>query len=130
MASTSNVDDFDSRYLIVNPENGGMMDLLKYLLLGDISSGVKFLEAEAEAEAVPVLVVEEAADHRWVIAVSIIARKIIGFFAKPMEYTGFVVDFTLNLLSQNGNIFGLLYSLLHGNPTIALLDCSCFSNST
>lgn len=124
MASTSNVDDFDSRYLIVNPENGGMVDLLKYLLLGDISSGVKFLEAEA------VLVVEEAADHRWVIAVSIIARKIIGFLAKPMEYTGFVVDFTLNLLSQNGNIFGLLYSLLHGNPTIALLDCSCFSNST
>lgn len=126
MASTSNVDDFDSRYLIVNPENGGMVDLLKYLLLGDISSGVKFLEAEAEA--VPVLVVEEAADHRWVIAVSIIARKIIGFLAKPMEYTGFVVDFTLNLLSQNGNIFGLLYSLLHGNPTIALLDCSCFNN--
>lgn len=124
MASTSNVDDFDSRYLIVNPENGGMVDLLKYLLLGDISSGVKFLEAEA------VLVVEEAADHRWVIAVSIIARKIIGFLAKPMEYTGFVVDFTLNLLSQNGNIFGLLYNLLHGNPTIALLDCSCFSNST
>lgn len=128
MASTSNVDDFDSRYLIVNPENGGMVDLLKYLLLGDISSGVKFLEAEAEA--VPVLVVEEAADHRWVIAVSIIARKIIGFLAKPMEYTGFVVDFTLNLLSQNRNIFGLLYNLLRGNPTIALLDCSCFSNST
>ncbi|KDO53738.1 hypothetical protein CISIN_1g0372961mg, partial [Citrus sinensis] len=25
-------------YLIVNPENGGMVDLLKYLLLGDISS--------------------------------------------------------------------------------------------
>ncbi|XP_052287402.1 triacylglycerol lipase OBL1 isoform X2 [Citrus sinensis] len=112
MASTSNVDDFDSRYLIVNPENGGMVDLLKYLLLGDISSGVKFLEAEA------VLVVEEAADHRWVIAVSIIARKIIGFLAKPMEYTGFVVDFTLNLLSQNGNIFGLLYSLLHGKVVI------------
>ncbi|KDO53737.1 hypothetical protein CISIN_1g0372962mg, partial [Citrus sinensis] len=58
------------------------------------------------------------ADHRWVIAVSIIARKIIGFLAKPMEYTGFVVDFTLNLLSQNGNIFGLLYSLLHGKVVI------------
>lgn len=114
MASTSNVDGFDSSYLIVNPENGGIVDLLKYLLLGDISSGVKFLEAEAEA----VLVGEEAADHRWVIVVSIIARKIIGSFAKPMEYTGFVVDFILNLLSQNGNILGLLYNLLHGNPTI------------
>lgn len=116
MASTSNVDGFDSRYLIVNPENGGIVDLLKYLLLGDISSGVKFLEAEAEAEAV--LVGEEAADHRWVIVISIIARKIIGSFAKPMEYTGFVVDFILNLLSQNGSILGLLYNLLHGKVVI------------
>ncbi|KAJ0074748.1 hypothetical protein Patl1_33878 [Pistacia atlantica] len=103
-----------STYLIVRPEQGGILDLAKYLVLGDIRSGVKFLEFEnpSGAEQLPV------GDHRWVIVVSIIARKIIGFFGKPLEYTGYVVDFFLNLLSQNGNLLGLLHNLLHGKVVI------------
>lgn len=121
MATSTNFDDL--KYLIVRPENGGIFDLFKYLVLGDISSGVRFLESSEEAEAEAELVGEETADHRWVIVVSIIMRKIIALFAKPLEYTGYVVDFVLNLLSQNGNISGLLYNLFHGNfkrPTLAL----------
>jgi hypothetical protein len=47
--------------------------------------------------------------------VSIIVRKIISLLGKPMEYTGFVADFFLNLLFQNGGIMGLFLNFLQGN---------------
>lgn len=116
-------------YLIVRPEKGGIGDLYRYLVRADIASGVAFLEGSDEG-----LLGAVAADHRWVILVSIIVRKIIAFFGKPMEWTGYVVDFFLNLLSLNGSLFGLLCNLLHGNwstlyclfsihPLASLADC-------
>jgi hypothetical protein len=57
---------------------------------------------------------EEAEDHRWVIVVSILVRKIIRLLRTPMEFTGFVVDFFLNLFSANGGFFGLLLRLIQG----------------
>lgn len=100
------------RYLIVRPEKCGVWDLVNYSLWGDIESGARFLESSDH-----VSVGAEEADHRWVILVSIVARKILHLFSKPMEFTGFVVEFFLNLVSLNGSLFGLLYNLLHGNNT-------------
>lgn len=117
----------DSNYLIVRPEKGGILDLAKYLVLGDIRIGVKFLEIENSTDAEQLLVGE----HRWAIIVSIIVRKIIGLFGKPLEYTGYIVDFILNLLSQNGNLLGLLYNLLHGKlrpiSSLSAYVCLVFS---
>ncbi|KAL4290780.1 hypothetical protein GQ457_14G007750 [Hibiscus cannabinus] len=104
------------RYLIVRPEKGGFWDLLSYSLWGDIDSGVKFLESSDDRGAV--LAGGEAADLRWVILFSIVTRKIIHFLAKPMELTGYGVEFFLNLLSQNGSIFGLFFNLLKGDVVI------------
>ncbi|XWS18750.1 hypothetical protein CRYUN_Cryun32bG0071700 [Craigia yunnanensis] len=101
------------RYLIVRPEKGGIWDLMRYSLLGDIDSGVRFLESSDQG-----MVGGEAADHRWVILVSIVIRKILHLFSKPMELTGYVVDFFLNLISQNGSLFGLFYNLLHREVVI------------
>ncbi|XP_039061617.1 triacylglycerol lipase OBL1 [Hibiscus syriacus] len=108
-------DDDVFRYLIVRPDKGGIRDLLSYSLSGDRDSVVKFLES-SDQDAV--LAGGESADHRWVILVSIVARKILHFLGKPMELTGYVVDFFLNLLSQNGSIFGLFYNLLKGDVVI------------
>jgi hypothetical protein len=106
-----------TNYLIVRPEKGGMLDLLRYLAWADIGSGVRFLESSEEG-----IMGEEAADHRWIILVSIIARKIISLFGKPLEYTGFVVDFFLNLLFQNGGIMGLFLNFLQGiSPILPIL---------
>ncbi|KAJ7963376.1 Lipase [Quillaja saponaria] len=106
------------RYLIVRPENGGIRDIIKYAR-GDIVSGLKFLETNYGLEDEIDSVVDGiAADHRWVILVSIIVRKIIAFFAKPMEWTGHVVEWVLNLLSENDNLFGLLCNLVHGKMVI------------
>lgn len=106
-------------YLIVRPEKGGIGDLYRYLVRADMASGVAFLEGSDEG-----LLGAAAADHRWVILVSIIVRKIITFFRKPMEWTGYAVDFFLNLLFLNGNLFGLLCNLLHGRHYIV---CSLYT---
>ncbi|XWS19979.1 hypothetical protein CRYUN_Cryun31cG0062300 [Craigia yunnanensis] len=105
--------DDDFRYLIVRPEKGRIWDLMRYYLWADIESGLRFLECSDQR-----VVGVEDADHRWVILVSIVARKIIHLFSKPMEFTGYVVDFFLNLISQNGSFFGLFYNLLHGQVVI------------
>ncbi|XP_034932748.1 triacylglycerol lipase OBL1 [Populus alba] len=110
-----------TNYLIVRPEKGGMLDLLRYLVWADIGSGVKFLESSEEG-----IMGGEAADHRWIILVSIIVRKIISLFGKPMECTGFVADFFLNLLFQNGGIMGLLLNFLQGKVVTPQRDTETF----
>ncbi|KAH7546981.1 hypothetical protein FEM48_Zijuj01G0258700 [Ziziphus jujuba var. spinosa] len=101
------------RYLIVRPEKGGIRDLFRYTVLADIDCGVRFLESSDEK-----VVGRVAADHRWVIVVSLIVRKIIAVFGKPLEWTGYVVDFILNLLSLNGDFTGLLFNLLRGKVVV------------
>lgn len=110
-----------TNYLIVRPKKGSMLDLLRYLAWADNVSGVRFLESSEEG-----IMGEEAADHRWIILVSIIARKIISLFGKPLEYTGFVVDFFLNLLFQNGGIMGLFLNFLQGKVVIPQRDTETF----
>ncbi|KAF5466260.1 hypothetical protein F2P56_016203 [Juglans regia] len=108
-------------YLIIRPEKGGIGDLYRYMVRADIASGLRFLEGSDEG-----LVGKVAADHRWVILVSIIVRKIIAFFGKPMQWTGYAVDFFLNLLSLNGNLTGLLYNLLRGKVVLPRRDTETF----
>ncbi|KAL9350516.1 hypothetical protein Peur_057771 [Populus x canadensis] len=110
-----------TNYLIVRPEKGGILDLLRYLVWADIGSGVKFLESSDEG-----IMGGEAADHRWIILVSIIVRKIISLLGKPMEYTGFVADFFLNLLFQNGGIMGLFLNFLQGKVVTPQRDTETF----
>ncbi|KAJ6427210.1 hypothetical protein OIU84_022747 [Salix udensis] len=110
-----------ANYLIVRPEKGGMLDLLRYLAWADKGSGERFLESSEEGN-----MGEEAADHRWIILVSVIVRKIVSLFGKPMEYTGFVVDFFLNLLFQNGGIMGLFLNFLQGKVVIPQRDTDTF----
>ncbi|XP_024970688.1 uncharacterized protein LOC112509779 isoform X1 [Cynara cardunculus var. scolymus] len=107
-------------YLIVHAENGRITDLLRYGMFGNKASGAKFLQSshphiiQEELLSLGGLGQEagETPDHRWVIVVSILMRKLIKIFGKPMEWTGYVVDFILNLLSLNGNLLGLFANLL------------------
>ncbi|KAL8055987.1 hypothetical protein ABFX02_04G090500 [Erythranthe guttata] len=109
--------DFD--FLIVSHENGGILDLFKFLAFNNPDSGAKFLKTFRGGGGGGRAVVQEDVlfgdgDHRWVIVVSIIVRKIIKVLGKPMEWFGYVVEFFLNLLSLNGNFLGLLSNFLHG----------------
>lgn len=105
----------ESNYLIVRPHRGGFRDLFRYGVRGDERSKSKFLEWPENRSCSTMTIDEEAEDHRWVIVVSILVRRIIGLLRMPMEYTGFIVDFVLNLLSANGGFFGLLLRLIQGD---------------
>ncbi|XP_073146781.1 triacylglycerol lipase OBL1 [Henckelia pumila] len=111
-------------FLILRPENGGVLDLLRFLVFDNRECGAKFIERrEFGEESLGVdgstITLRDVGgvkpDHRWVIVVSIIVRKIIKVLGKPMEWIGYVVEFLLNLLSLNGNFMGLIRKILQGS---------------
>ncbi|XP_058108777.1 triacylglycerol lipase OBL1 isoform X2 [Magnolia sinica] len=95
------------RYLIVWPHKGRTIDVLHFLLSPDGPRETSFLESSDELGPIP-------GDHRWVIVVSIIVRRIIAIFGKPTEWTGFLIEYLLNLLAENGDLLGLVYNILRG----------------
>ncbi|KAL3351852.1 hypothetical protein AABB24_020103, partial [Solanum stoloniferum] len=107
-------------FLIVKPENGGTRDLVG-LLLGGLRGEIKakFLEYSCvddgggDCDGG-----EEVDDHRWVIFVSILVRKILKVLKKPMEWSGYFLEFFINLFSLNGNFLGLFHNILHGKLVI------------
>lgn len=113
-SSTSDI----SRYLIVRPQNGGITDLVRFLVSTDKASAAKFIEtSDSGTFAAELLGGDDGGitpDHRWVIFVSIVVRKIISVFGKPMEWSGCLFEFFLNFMSDNGGMLGLLWNLLHG----------------
>ncbi|KAK4267117.1 hypothetical protein QN277_023944 [Acacia crassicarpa] len=112
-------DNCGFRYLIVRPENGSIKDLLSYSVQGNRQSFDKFLESNYYVNEGPPGGGEMVNDdHRWVVMVSIVMRKIIAFLAKPMEWVGWLVDFLLNLLFQNGNLLGLIDNVIHGKVVV------------
>ncbi|KAL2457384.1 alpha/beta-hydrolase superfamily protein [Forsythia ovata] len=113
-----------SGFLIVKPENGGILDLFKLLVLKNQESEAKFLESCDGDDGV--FEEEVMGDNRWAIVVSIIARKVIKIIGKPMEWTGYLVEFILNLLSLNGNFLGLAYRFFHGDVVMPQRDSETF----
>ncbi|KAL0325766.1 UNVERIFIED_CONTAM: Lipase [Sesamum radiatum] len=125
----------DFSFLIVSHEECGIWDLFKFLMFNDQHSGAKFLKScrlgrggifEEEVLGDVGDGEEVSPDHRWVIVVSVIVRKIIKVFGKPMEWFGYLVEFILNLLSLNDNFLGLLCRILHGNVVMPKRDSETF----
>ncbi|CAH9118648.1 unnamed protein product [Cuscuta europaea] len=111
----------DFRFLIVKPENGGFLDVLRFGVLGHQQSGAKFLETTSNYRGITDQLWEvgdgedEDPIHRWVIVVSVVARKLLAFFKKPLEWAGYLLEFLLNLFSLNGgNFFIFLHRFING----------------
>ncbi|KAJ0709753.1 putative triacylglycerol lipase [Helianthus annuus] len=100
-------DEMGERYLIVQPANGGITDLVRYGIFNNKASGSKFLLQQQQQD--------DDKNKRFVIIVSIIMRKLIKVLGKPMEWAGYVVDFILNLLSLNGGLLPLFANLFQGS---------------
>ncbi|ERM99424.1 uncharacterized protein LOC18427459 [Amborella trichopoda] len=113
-----------NNYLIIRPENAGIGDIYRFLRAREGVRSTPFLETSlsdgGEEEEMM------GKDNRWIIIVSVIVRKIIGFFGKPMEWTGLVVEFFLNLLSQNGDLLGLITNIFTGKLVIPLMDSDTY----
>lgn len=98
-------------YLIIRPENGGILDVLRFLFLA--RKGNRFIEYLEH--------VESRADtfgSRWIITVSILVRQFLHLVAKPMAVGGVCMEFILNLLSHNGGIQGIIFRVLRGRGLI------------
>lgn len=109
------------RYLIVRPENGGILDLFRFLVWDNRVCASKFLEGSEDDVDELIRGTSEPADHRWVIIVSIVMRKLIAVFGKPMEWAGYLFEFFLNLLSLNGNnLFALISNFFRGTISTTL----------
>ncbi|GMH16059.1 hypothetical protein Nepgr_017900 [Nepenthes gracilis] len=113
------------KYLIIRPEAAGIGDLWRFMTRGGGGGRgvVKFLESSDDKVTINGGM---TADHRWVIVVSVIIRKMISLFATPMELTGYLVDFVLNLLSLNGNLVGLFFNFLQGKLVIPQRESETF----
>ncbi|KAG6604176.1 hypothetical protein SDJN03_04785, partial [Cucurbita argyrosperma subsp. sororia] len=90
---------FSKSFMLFKPEDLNVFDLLKFLFSPKLHER-KFVESSDP--------IEFNFAHRILIIISIIALKLLQLFAAPLALLGFVVEFSLNFLSANGGVFGLL----------------------
>ncbi|TXG59424.1 hypothetical protein EZV62_013997 [Acer yangbiense] len=100
---------FSSNYMVLNPEEVGLFDLVNMLFSSNIEKR-KFVDS-SEVE-------EQDFWRRWIMFISIVVQKLLLFFAKPMSIFGSAIEFFLNLLSINGNLASLLLNLVQGKVTM------------
>eukprot|EP00268_Persea_americana_P065517 TRINITY_DN8756_c0_g1_i2.p1 TRINITY_DN8756_c0_g1~~TRINITY_DN8756_c0_g1_i2.p1 ORF type:complete len:464 (-),score=47.99 TRINITY_DN8756_c0_g1_i2:1243-2634(-) len=125
MASTSSSssgeeETSNGRYLIVWPRRGPLIDVLRFLIWNDGPLITSFIESSDNMSGL------NGGDHRWIIVISIIIRRILSFIGKPLERMGFFIEFFLNLLSENGNILGLVYNIVRGRVVFPQRDSETF----
>ncbi|GLJ29400.1 hypothetical protein SUGI_0579650 [Cryptomeria japonica] len=63
-------------------------------------------------------VIRPQLDQYWKIKLSLILMKIVEYVAGPLKALGILVEFLLNLFSQNGGLLRTLFSLLNGSMII------------
>ncbi|KAF9587110.1 hypothetical protein IFM89_039670 [Coptis chinensis] len=114
------------RYLIVRPEGGGITDLFNSFSFSSSSDSLAKFIVTGEDNDRDNRSIADDDDHRWVIVVSVIVRKIISVLGKPMEWCGYFVEFILNLLSHNGQLLGLIHNFLRGKVVIPHRDSDTF----
>ncbi|XP_057851047.2 triacylglycerol lipase OBL1 [Cryptomeria japonica] len=96
--------------LILHPENGGTLQLLRSLFLaGNEHDFVEYSEHFRP---------RHRDQNKWIIKISILVLKLFHSVAKPMAWVGFCIEFMLNLLSDNGGFTGLICKVLKGDGVI------------
>ncbi|XP_057973892.1 triacylglycerol lipase OBL1-like [Malania oleifera] len=117
--------DFCSGYLVVNPEEATILDLLRLLCSGADGEGRGFIDCSPEKKK---LVLEDFWG-RWLIFVSILAQKVLQLCKKPMAQIGSLLELWLNLLSSNGGTLPkLLLNILRGKVVIPDRGSATFSS--
>lgn len=134
------------KYLIIRSERAGFGDLWRFFKKGDTGSesGTNFIESSFDDHEIDddqendddalmkwgVLYGIGGIEERWVILVSVIVRKVLALLNKPLEWIGYFVEFFLNLISLNGNLFGLFFNVLQGKTVIPQRGSTTFMSST
>ncbi|KAK1263235.1 hypothetical protein QJS04_geneDACA018583 [Acorus gramineus] len=105
MASDADPDYFD-KYMLLRPDKAGMTDLARLLSSRRIleNPALDFSEGVEAREM----------NRRWLIFVSLLVQKLLLLQKRPLALLGSVLEFWLNLLSENRSFMNLLSNLLTG----------------
>lgn len=104
---------FASNYmLLLKPEEVGFLDLMHILFSPNLEEKRFVNRHESSSNSVNV---EDSFRHRWLIFISLLLQKFLHFVHKPLSSFGSSLEFCINLLSSNNNLFNLLLNFLTGN---------------
>lgn len=88
------------------------------------SNGTGMIEQQVKSPIVTCVFEDDVRQRGFLQYFSLTVMWILRFSYYPLRFTGFLIEWMLNFLSQNGGILGLLYrvSVLEwGNPTLPTL---------
>ncbi|OVA15828.1 Lipase [Macleaya cordata] len=97
---------FCNEYFVMNPKDGGFWDLFGLLFSCNVEQN-KYVDC---TEGLKVMGLR----RRWILVISILAQKILLFFATPLAWIGLVFETLLNLVLDDSNLATLLLNLLRG----------------
>lgn len=96
---------FCSDYMLLNPEESGVLDVWKILFSSNIGNR-DFVDCPPGTR--------EPLGRRWLIFVSVMVQKLLQATAKPMAASGAAIEHWLNLVSANGGFFSLILNSFQG----------------
>ncbi|KAI4327449.1 hypothetical protein L6164_019909 [Bauhinia variegata] len=120
MANAFDDKSFASNYMLLKPEELGFFDLIHVLFAHNLEKK-PFVDS-------PEGPLELSFRHRWLIFISILTLKFLLFVATPLAYFGSLVEFWLNLVSSNQNVFMLIFNIFRGKAVIPSKASACFSS--
>ncbi|RWR76986.1 Phospholipase A1-IIbeta [Cinnamomum micranthum f. kanehirae] len=116
-----------SDYLIYRPEEVGFFDLLCLCLVKSRLSDCKFVESSHRKFVESSLSLgskleDESAIANWILGFTLIIQKILLRLDVPLRILGFIIEFSLNLLSLNGGFLRLVFRIITFSVVIPVQD--------
>ncbi|KAJ6791989.1 Uncharacterized protein M6B38_242570 [Iris pallida] len=102
--------ELSGEYLVLNPNEGGMLDLVHLLCSGRVCGTGSF-------ECSDGMVISEMR-HRWIIFISLLAQRVLLFLSSPLSWCGSFFTLWMNLLWDNGSIGTLFCNFCRGKMEI------------
>ncbi|KAK4367750.1 hypothetical protein RND71_011542 [Anisodus tanguticus] len=119
MSSTPCNKSFCSNYMLLKPEECGVLDLARILFSSKVGQK-DFVDCPNEE------LTKEPLSSRWVIFLSILVQKLFLATAKPLAGFGNAIEYWLNLQNVNGGFFRLIFNSLRGKAVVPDKESAAF----
>ncbi|KAL5557058.1 hypothetical protein UlMin_039294 [Ulmus minor] len=101
-----------SNYMVLTPEKASIFNLIRFLWSGHIPEGeeafVHFPKGKKDANL----------PRKLIVFLSLIAQVFLSWVNIPLKIFGFLFELWLNLLALNGNLLGVILTIIHGKKLI------------
>lgn len=96
-------------------------------------NGIGVMEQQAKSPIVTCVFEDDVRQRSFLQHFSLTVMWILWFSYYPLKFTGFLIEYTLNFLSHNGGLLGLLYRVFileWGKPALLTLPLSTLFSTT